>query len=221
MILSPQITRSPDHPITRFVLAGTLFLVADIPPEARTALDRARTRYSDGMAHASAFVHLYTAAGFTTARRESGTVWIQAPERLRFDYAAPEVKVFTYDAGEGRFYAPEDHQLTRHRVTPEERARLPVVFLTSADELARGYAVAAERSPDGGTVLTLTPRAPSPELVWLKMTVARDGSVPELSFEDGGGNRTVFRFEAWRAEKGRPPADYRVAGPAGTRVVEN
>jgi outer membrane lipoprotein-sorting protein len=203
------------------LLHALLALTTALAPEAREALDRARARYADGMAHASAFVHLYTAAGFTTARRESGTVWIQAPERLRFDYAAPEVKVFTYDAGEGRFYAPEDHQLTRHRLTPEERARLPVVFLTSADELARGYAVAAERGADGATVLTLTPHATSPELAWLKMTVARDGSVRELSFEDGGGNRTVFRFEAWRAEKARPPADYRVSGPSGTRVVEN
>jgi outer membrane lipoprotein-sorting protein len=203
------------------LLSALLALTAALAPEAREALDRARTRYADGMAHMSAFVHLYTAAGFTTAKRESGTVWIQAPERLRFDYAAPEVKVFTYDGGEGRFYAPEDRQLTRHRLTPDERARLPVVFLTSADELARGYAVAAERSADGATVLTLTPRAPSPELAWLKMTVARDGSVSELSFEDGGGNRTVFRFEGWRAERARPPADYRVVGAAGTRVVEN
>lgn len=203
------------------LLYALLALTAVLAPEAREALDRARARYGDGMAHASPFVHLYTAAGFTTAKRESGTVWIQAPERLRFDYAVPEVKVFTYDAGEGRFYAPEDHQLTRHRLTPDERARLPVVFLTSADELARGYAVAAERGSEGRTVLTLTPRAPSPELAWLKLTVARDGSVPELSFEDGGGNRTVFRFEGWRAEKARPPTDYRVSGPPGTRVVEN
>jgi outer membrane lipoprotein-sorting protein len=203
------------------LLPALLALTAALAPEAREALDRARTHYADGRAHASPFVHLYTAAGFTTARRESGTVWIQAPERLRFDYAAPEVKVFSYDAGEGRFYAPEDRQLTRHRVSPDERARLPVVFLTSADELARGYAVAAEPGADGGTLLTLTPRAPSQDLAWLKVTVARDGSVPELSFEDGGGNRTVFRFEAWRTEKARPPADYRVTGPAGTRVVDN
>ena len=203
------------------LLPALLALTAALAPEAREALDRARSRYTDGMAHAAAFVHLYTAAGFTTPKRESGTVWIQAPERLRFDYAAPEVKVFTYDAGEGRFFAPEDHQLTRHRLTPDERARLPVVFLTSAEELARGYAVAAEQAAGGGTLLTLTPRAQSPDLAWLKVTVARDGSVPELSFEDGGGNRTVFRFEAWRAEKARPPADYRVTGPSGTRVVDN
>ncbi|MGH9365509.1 MAG: LolA family protein, partial [Thermoanaerobaculia bacterium] len=114
-----------------------------------------------------------------------------------------------------------DHQLTIHRLTPDERARLPVVFLTSAGELSRQYAIAAETGPAGATLLTLTPRAPRPGLAWLKLVVAPDGSAPELSFEDSGGNRTVFRFELWRRGKPRPPSDYRVAGPPGTRVVEN
>ncbi|HEV2063611.1 MAG TPA: outer membrane lipoprotein carrier protein LolA [Thermoanaerobaculia bacterium] len=192
-----------------------------LPQEAQSALDRARAHYNDGAAHAAAFVQIYAPAGFSTGKRESGTLWIQAPERLRFDYEAPEKKTFTYDAGEGRFYAPEDRQLTVHRLTQDERARLPVVFLTAAEELSREYAIGAETGEAGATLLTLTPRAPRPELAWLKLTVARDGSAPELSFEDSAGNRTVFRFERWRREKARAPSDYKVTGPSGTRLVEN
>ena len=177
--------------------------------------------YNDGAAHAAAFVQIYSPAGFSTGKRESGTLWIQAPERLRFDYDAPEKKVFTYDAGEGRFYAPEDSQLTVHRLTQDERTRLPIVFLTASQELSREYSIGAEAGSAGATLLTLTPRAPRPELAWLKLAVARDGSAPELSFEDSGGNRTIFRFTGWRKERPRPPSDYRVTGPSGTRVVEN
>jgi outer membrane lipoprotein-sorting protein len=202
-------------------LALTAAAAPPLPPEARAALDRARSHYADGAAHAAAFVQWYTAAGFTKGHSESGTVWVQSPERLRFEYEAPEKKTFTYDAGEGRFLAPEDHQLTVHRLTQDERARLPVVFLTSAEELSRQYSIAAQAGPAGATVLTLTPAATRPDLAWLKLVVARDGSAPELSFEDSGGNRTVFRFEAWRKERPRPPSDYRVTGPSGTRVVEN
>jgi outer membrane lipoprotein-sorting protein len=204
----------------KLLLALALALGA-MPPEAQSALDRARTRYAEGMAHAAAFVQIYTPAGFATGKRETGSVWIQAPERLRFDYTAPEKKTFTYDGGEGRFYAPEDRQLTVHKLSPDEKARLPIVFLISAEDLERGYAIAAEVREGAATLLTLTPRALHPELAWLKLTIERDGLVPELSFEDVGGNRTVFRFEAWRKEKPRPPADYRVVGPKGTRVVEN
>ena len=205
----------------RFLLAALLALPFSLAPEARSALDRARAHYTDGAAHVSTFVQSYTAAGFTTAKRESGTLWIQAPERLRFDYTAPEQKTFTYDGGEGRFYSPEDQQLTVHKLSENERARLPVVFLSSPEELARRYAMQAFAGENGGTRLHLTPVSPQPELAWLKLIVARDGSVAELSFEDAAGNRTVFRFESWRKERARPPGDYRVTGPSGTRVVEN
>jgi hypothetical protein len=45
--------------------------------------------------------------------------------------------------------------------------------------------------------------------------------VDGLSYEDPSGNRTEFRFEGWKSEKPRPPADYRITGPKGTRIVEN
>ncbi|HEY6051269.1 MAG TPA: outer membrane lipoprotein carrier protein LolA, partial [Thermoanaerobaculia bacterium] len=90
--------------------------------ESAGAFARAAARYSDGSAHACPFVQIYTPAGFTTAKRESGTLWIQAPQRLRFDYEAPEKKTFTYDGGEGRLFTPEDKQLTIQKLTPEDRA---------------------------------------------------------------------------------------------------
>jgi len=192
-----------------------------LPEDARAVLSRAVARYSGAAAHASSFTQIYTPAGFTTARRESGTVWIQAPQRLRFDYAAPEKKTFTYDAGEGRFYSPEDRQLTVHRLSPEERARLPLVFLTDPAELHREYAISIEPGEKGTDRLLLKPRTPRPDLAWVRLGVAADGSIRDLSYEDGAGNRTEFRFEDWRAGKARPAADYRVTGPKGTRTVEN
>jgi outer membrane lipoprotein carrier protein len=194
---------------------------ASLPAEASAALARAAARYSDGSAHACPFVQIYTPAGFTTAKRESGTLWIQAPQRLRFDYEAPEKKTFTYDAGEGRLFTPEDKQLTIQKLTPEDRARLPIVFLSDPAELGREYVISADAGEAGATRLLLKPRSPRPELSWLRLAIARDGAVPELSYEDASGNRTEFRFEGWRRDKPRPAADYRVTGPPGTRILQN
>lgn len=194
---------------------------AALSGEARAALARAKARYAAGAAHAAAFTQIYTPSGFATARRESGVVWIQAPEKLRFDYEAPEKKTFTYDGGEGRFYSPADKQLTVKKLTAEERTRLPIVFLADPDELARGYAIAAEAAEDGGVRLKLTPLEKRPELAWLSATLAPDGAVRELSYENEAGDRTDFRFEPWRREKLRPDADYRVEGPKGTRTVQS
>jgi outer membrane lipoprotein-sorting protein len=199
------------------VVARALAQAPAIPPDAASLLTAATTLYGDGSAHGAAFTQVYTPSGFATSRRESGKVWIQAPQRLRFDYAAPEKKVFTYDAGEGRFFSPEDKQLTIRKLSPQEIARLPIVFLTSPADLAKRY----EIQRDATGAILFKPRAPDPDLAWLKLGIAANGTVDALSYEDGSGSRTEFRFESWTSEKARPPADYKIEGPKGTRIVQN
>ena len=206
-------TPAPSSPVTP---GGTADSTTVLAP-----LTRAVALYSDGAGHSSRFVQIYTPAGFATTRRESGTVSLQAPQRVRFDYTAPEKKVFTYDAGEGRFFSPEDKQLTVRRLSEDEKARLPVVFLTQPSDLSRQYEITMETGEAAPARLLLKPRVPRPDLAWLRLAIERDGSVRELSYQDSAGNKTEFRFEAWQAGKARPASDFRVTGPPGTRIVEN
>jgi outer membrane lipoprotein carrier protein len=222
-----RIPRSSDHPITRFLLLALLPLAATpapapkATPDVAAALSRVAALYADGAAHAAPFAQTYTPAGFATARRETGTIWIQAPQRLRFDYTGPEKKVFTYDVGEGRLFTPEDRQLTIRKLSAEERSRLPIVFLSDPSELERQYAITLEPGDGGGSRALLTPRSPRPDLSWLRLSIAADGTIQALAHEDSSGSRSEFRFEAWRKEKPRPASDYRITGPPGTRVLEN
>ena len=188
-----------------------------IPADAAAILAKAASLYTDGGAHTSAFTQIYTPSGFANSRREAGSVWIQAPQRLRFEYAAPEKKIFTYDSGEGRFFSPEDKQLTIRKLSAEEIARLPIVFLARPDELAKRY----EIQLDASRAVLFKPRAADPELAWLKLAIKPSGEVDALSYEDASGSRTEFRFDGWKTEKARPAADYRIEGPKGTRIVEN
>jgi len=190
---------------------------AGVPADAAALLTRAAAVYADGNAHSATFTQIYTPAGFATSRRESGTVWIQSPQRLRFDYEAPEKKVFTYDAGEGRFFSPEDKQLTVRKLSADDQARLPLVFLKKPDELAARYAIQL----DGSKGVLLKPTAADADFSWLRLSISPQGAVDALSYEDPSGNRTEFRFEGWKSQKPRPPDDYRITGPKGTRIVDN
>ena len=204
------------------LLAGASSQSPDAAPPALELLAKAAAAYGNGAAHAAAFTQIYTPAGFATSKKESGRVWIQAPQRLRFDYAAPDAKIYTYDAGEGRFFSPEDKQLTVRRLSEEEKARLPIVFLTQPADLGRQYEIAVEKDEAGSsTRLLLTPRVPRPELAWLRLAIDGGGQVTGLSYQDSAGNVTEFRFEGWRSGKARPAADFRITGPPGTRIVEN
>lgn len=222
-----RVPRSPGRPITKFLLLALLPLAvtpAPVPtanPDISAALSRVASLYADGAAHFAPFSQTYTPAGFATARRETGTIWIQAPQRLRFDYTGPEKKIFTYDAGEGRLFTPEDRQLTIRKLSAEERSRLPIVFLSDPSELQRQYAITLEPGAGGQTRALLTPRSPRPDLSWLRLSIAADGTIEALAYEDSSGSRSEFRFEAWRKEKPRISSDYRITGPPGTRILEN
>src|SRR5215471_3728545 len=196
--------------MNQLLLTALFFLPAPLSPDAQSAISRLQSQYVDGAAHAASFTHLYTAAGFQTPQKESGEIWIQSRDRLRFDYSLPEKKTFTYDSGEARLYAPEDKQLTIQKLSAEDQARLPVLFLTDPAGLSAGYEVTVEKEASGSVRLLLKPRTARPELARLSLTVAADGAVPRLAYEDAAGNRTEFQFSGWQREKPRPDEDYKV-----------
>jgi outer membrane lipoprotein carrier protein len=199
------------------VFLALILAAAASSSDAMTLLAKVAAGFSKGAADASPFTQIYTPAGFTTSKRESGIVWVQVPQQLRFDYTAPEKKVFTYDSGEGRFFSPTDKQLTIRKLSLDEQARLPIVFLERPEELARRYEISLE----AGKTIVLKPRAADSELSWLKLAITDSGTVETLSYQDTSGNRTEFRFDGWKTEKARPATDYRITGPKGTRTVEN
>ncbi|HEY6930054.1 MAG TPA: outer membrane lipoprotein chaperone LolA [Thermoanaerobaculia bacterium] len=205
----------------QFFLTASVVLLAAPSPEANPALQRAQALYADGRSHAARFVHTYTPAGFANAKKESGEIWVQSPQRLRFEYSSPEKKIFTYDGAEGRLYVPEDRQLTLQKFSEDQREKLPLLLLTDPERFSREYSVTQEQASEAGDRLILKPREARPELAWLRITVARDGTVPQLAYEDASGNRTEFQFSSWRQQKARPEGDFRITGPAGTRILEN
>src|SRR5215471_10683130 len=147
----------------QFLLISSLVLSAAPSPESNPALSRAQALFADGRAHSARFVHTYTPAGFANAKKESGEIWIQTPQRLRFDYTVPEKKIFTYDGAEGRLYVPEDRQLTLQKFSQDQRERLPVLLLTDPERFSREYSVTPEKGSDAGDRLVLKPRQPRPE----------------------------------------------------------
>ena len=53
-------------------------------------------------------------------------------------------------AGEGRFFSPEDKQLAVRKLSADERARLPLVFLEKPEDLSARYEITADPA-DGCT----------------------------------------------------------------------
>ena len=160
----------------------------------------------------------YAPAGFAETAPETGRLVLQAPDRVRFDYDGPEGKVFTFDGKAGRQFVAADRQLVVRTLSPEEIARLPIVFLESPDALLARYAARAAATDGGLTELTLTPRAGGdPKSVTL--LAAASGEVKRLILVDAAGNRTTFTFTQKMPGPKRPDSDFALVPPEGTKIL--
>ncbi len=201
--------------VAMLLLAAGVARAADPAAE----LARAARYFKDGKSHRATFEQTFTPAGFTKPRRENGELVVQAPENLRFEYAAPK-KTFTFDGKVARFFAPADRQMTVRPLSEAERAELPLVFLETPEELARRNRLDAEEG-NGGASILVTPKDRASEVAWIRIALAADGSPSSLSFQSSAGDRTEFRFGPFRTE---PPLDasaFAIHPPAGTRIIDN
>ena len=187
--------------------------------DSSAALSRTAAYFRDGKAHVSEFVQTFTPSGFTKSRRETGTVTVQAPESIRFDYDSPK-KTFTFDGRVARFYSPADRQMTVRTLSDADRAELPLIFLETPAELARRNTIEAQPAASGTQVL-VTPRDSRSEIAWIRLSIAADGVPGGLSFQTSAGDRTEFAFRSFRSEAPKDPSVFTLHPPAGTRIIEN
>lgn len=186
--------------------------------DAPVLLASIRKAYSSSPSVSCTFVQTYAPAGFAETQPETGRLILQAPDRVRFDYDGPEGKVFTFDGKAGHQYVAADRQLVVRTLKPQERERLPLVFLESTDALLARYTARAASTNTGLFELTLTPRAGAdPKSLTLLATAA--GDVKRLILVDAAGNRTAFTFTQKLSGPRRPDSDFALAPPAGTKIL--
>jgi outer membrane lipoprotein carrier protein len=188
------------------------------PLDAQSVLASIRKAYSSSPSVNCTFVQTYAPAGFAETAPETGRLILQGPDRVRFDYDGPEGKVFTFDGKAGRQYVAADRQLVVRTLRPEERARLPLVFLESPEALLARYSARAAPTDTGLVELTLTPREGfDPKSI--TVLAAATGDVKRLILVDAAGNRTSFTFTQKMAGKKRPESDFALAPPPDTKIL--
>jgi len=213
----------PALPLLATVLAAA-GLVAPAPrasaesPDAPALLGAIVNAYKAKPAFSMTFVQSYAPAGFPDASPETGTLTIQAPASLRFDYDGTEGKVYTFDGRAARQYVAVDRQIVLKTLTEAEKARLPLLFLQPASDILDRFAAVAKASDGGLVEVALTPRADG-DLKSVSVLATAGGEVKRLVVLDGEGNRTTFTFTNLSPRKKRPASDFALVPPKGTRVV--
>ena len=209
------------------IVAAFLLLAASPRAAEPTApeLAQALQRHYDGIKDFSAdFTHAYEGGVLHKQLTERGRLLIKKPGKMRWEYAAPEQKLFVSDGVKMYSYIPEDKQVIVASVPADDQAATPTLFLAGRGNLTRDFTASLVPAPAGmhagSRALKLTPKAQQPDYDWLILVVDPESlAIRGLVTVDGQGGKSSFFFVNLKENVGLTDKDFTFKIPRGVDVV--
>jgi outer membrane lipoprotein carrier protein len=188
------------------------------------ALARDLQRKYDKVADFSAdFVHAYRGGVLKQQATERGKLLVKKPGKMRWEYTAPERKLFVSDGRKIYSYIPLDRQVVVGTMPRDEQAPTPALFLTGKGDITRDFNAVFDKVPDapaGSIALKLTPRRREPEYESLTLVVEpKTLDLQMLITIDAQGGRSAFTFTNFKENIGVADNQFVFQMPKNVEVV--
>jgi outer membrane lipoprotein carrier protein len=216
----------------------------DSPDSAKTIARLLELHYRNAQTLRAVFLERYS-EGPRQAQIESGTVYFRHPGRMRWEYEAPEKKLFIADGKTVWFYVPYDHTVTKAPVKESSDWRTPLALLTGKVELSRlcGRVDLTTQSgvPAAHAILRCFPKGlqqsppqsaagstgPPPELpgeadfTEVLLEVDRvSGELERIEIRQPGRIELEYRFGDWQEGIPLPESMFHFQVPVGVAIVD-
>ena len=185
---------------------------------ARATIERVESRHAETRDLVARFVQSYRSGLLGRELVEEGVVSIKRPGRMRWEYRKPEEKLFVSDGKTFYFYVPEDRQVIVQE-QDEQRSLAARLLFGQGGILEEFEASLDEPFEEGVLRVRLVPREENAELERAYVDVEPSGRVRSILIEDLQGNRSQFRFEDVKENRGLSDELFRFEVPAGVEVI--
>ena len=213
-------------PLRASVLLLTISVVAvSAAPPTAPELAAALQRKYDGVKDFSAdFAHAYEGGVLRKQITERGKLQIKKPGKMRWEYVAPEQKLFVSDGVKMYSYIKQDKQVIVSDIPAADEATTPTLFLAGKGSLTRDFTPslvdAPAGSPPGSQGLKLVPKARQREYDWLTLVVDPVGlAIRGLVTVDAQGGTSSFSFTNLKENVGVADKAFEFKMPRGVDVV--
>jgi outer membrane lipoprotein carrier protein len=193
---------------------------ASIPaPDAHTLAQRVDRHYNQLHSLKAAFSESYEGLGMR--RQESGTLLLQKPGRMRWDYTSPAGKIFLLDGKYAWFYSQGDPHVQRIAAKQLDDLRSPLRFLLGHTELEKELThLTLVTSANGGFTLTGQPKGLEKRVPRMSLTVNAEGAITGIEIEESDGAITRFTFGSEQTNVSFPDGTFHFTPPTGIPVVD-
>jgi outer membrane lipoprotein carrier protein len=181
-------------------------------------------RYDSVKDFSADFIHRYQGGVLRKAIAERGHVLIKKPGKMRWEYAAPEKKLFVADGIRIYSYIPDEKQVVVSAQPRDSETSAAALFLAGKGNLARDFTpsfiASPSGTPPGARSLKLLPRSPQPEYDWLVFTVDPSTlAIQGLLTRDAQGGESAFIFTNLKENTGLADKEFAFSIPRGVDVV--
>jgi outer membrane lipoprotein carrier protein len=168
------------------------------------------------------FEEIYRGAG--ADRVESGTLWLKKPGKMRWEYRAPQQKLFLSDGQNAWLYLPADRQVRKTSARKLDDLRSPLAFLLGKAHLEKelqSLALASDLTPliPGDVVLRGVPKALASSVNQVMLEVTPDSRITRIIVEGADGTETEYRFSDQKENVQVPRQNFRFTPPPGVEVI--
>ena len=206
----------------RWVVCLVLAAAVVTPARADELADALRTlqqRYESTRTLVAKFrqeVESPTMAGKLTS---NGTVSFEKPNRMRWDYAAPDRQTIVSDGETLWIYQPEEKQVLKAPLREAFQATTPVTFLGGLGHVDRDFTPTLESSADDRWVLKLVPREARGVGTLVLVVRKGDASIEEARISDPLGTTTHLALSEERRNVSLGADLFQFTPPPGVDVV--
>ncbi|MGZ5497599.1 MAG: LolA family protein [Candidatus Aminicenantales bacterium] len=170
------------------------------------------------------FEQLYYSMSISEPLREKGDLFLQKPDRMRWNYKTPQDKVFLYKEGVLEMYLPEENQLTRSPVSKEAlESDIFGIFLGTMS-FRDTYAVEDNPFPTDATRVRQVKLTPKTEGDYSHILLEIDETTWLLRraiFLEWAGNKREFVFSQIKTGVRIPAKTFTLKVPPGTEIIDD
>lgn len=169
------------------------------------------------------FVHRYRGGMLRKELVERGRLLVKKPGRMRWEYSAPDAKLFVSDGVKMYSYIPDDRQVIVSSIPPDDQVTTPTMFLAGKGNLLRDFSSALVEPPAGappGTrALKLVPKSAQGDYDWLILEVGPALALRGLVTGDAQGGESSFFFTNLQENVGVADREFAFKIPRGVDVI--
>jgi len=180
-------------------------------------------RYAAVKAVSAEFRQVYRAPGIEQV--ESGTLVMKKPGLMRWEYRAPERKLFVADGRNTYLYTPEDRQVLVRSLSAAEIRSTPLQFLLGQGDILKSFTAEPETEfrprSEGSVMLRLKPRASQPDYAFLVLECGRKSyDLRRIIIRELSGNTSEFDLSNLSTEVKVDNKQFQFKIPKGVEVVQ-